>query len=162
MTKGTAHVALTRMHFPETIVAGIPFKQQAMEYVPKSLAPGDTSDGWHSLDDLYRHRTILFASLCNYVEKTKCIANMMGAEFESVTFKSWHHHDGTMYEDMFIAGLRTHKGWVTYHCEAEFWDYFNVPEVSRAPEWDGATPNDGLDRLVDEFVCILGEEVTEP
>lgn len=155
MTKGTAHVALTRMHFPETIVAEIPFKQQAMEYVPKSLAPGDTSDGWHSLDELYRHRTILFAALCNYRQATD-------PEGFNAAFKSWKHSDGTMYDDMFIAGLLTRMGWVTYHCEAEYWNYFDVPELVFAYDWDGATPDEGLDRLVDEFVCILGEEVTEP
>jgi len=141
MTKGTSHVTLRGLHFPETIVAGIPFKQQAMEYVPKMFAPGDTSDGWHSLDDLYRHRTILFASLCNYVEEIE-------GDF---TFKSWHHFDGTMYDGMFIAGIWSQKGWVTYHCEAEFWDYFDVPELANAPEWDGSTPEDGLHRLCDEF-----------
>lgn len=141
MTKGTSYVALRRLHFPESITAVIPFKQQGMEYVPKHFAPGDTSDGWHSLDDLYRHRTILFASLCNYVEEID----------EDSTFKSWHHFDGTMYDGMFIAGVWTQKGWVTYHCEAEFWDYFDVPELANAPEWDGSTPEDGLHRLCDEF-----------
>lgn len=156
MTKGTAFLR-TRLHFPDTIVVGIPFKQQAMEYVPKMFAPGDTSDGWHSLDDLYRHRTILFASLCNVTQE---IMELDGA-VQRWTFKSWHHSDGTMYDGMFIAGLRTGLGWVTYHCEREYWDCFKVPELDAAPEWDGATPDDGLDRLVDEFITCFGDEEEE-
>lgn len=161
MTKGKSYVVLRQLHFPETIFAEIPFKQQAMEYVPKRFAPGDTSDGWHSLDDLYRHRTILFASLCNYVEALRRVGTVKGAKYGGIAYKSWHHWDGTMYDGMFIVGLHTHEGWVTYHCEAEFWDYFLVHELDRAPEWDGATPDEGLDRLVDEFVDLLGEKTEE-
>lgn len=147
MTKGKSYVLLRKMHFPDAIVAEIPFKQQAMEYVPKDFAPGDASDGWHSFDELYRHRTILFASLCN-------IAQEKGI---NAAFKSWKHSDGTMYDGMFLAGVWTRMGWVTYHCEAEFWDYFDVTELDAAYEWDGATPDDGLDRLVDEFTSF-GDE----
>lgn len=149
MTKGKSYVTLRKMHFPGEIIAEIPFKQQAMEYVPKHFAPGDTSDGWHSLDDLYRHRTVLFASLCNYVQATN-------AEGRDVAFKSWKHSDGTMYDGMFLAGIWTRMGWVTYHCGAEFWGCFDVPELPNAPEWDGATPEDGIDRLCDEFMSQIG------
>lgn len=149
MTKGKSYVTLGKLHFPDEIIAEIPFKQQAMKYVPKHFAPGDTSDGWHSLDDLYRHRTILFASLCNYVQATD-------AEGRDVAFKSWKHSDGTMYDGMFLAGIWTRMGWVTYHCEAEFWSCFDVPELPNAPEWDGATPEDGIDRLCDEFMSQIG------
>lgn len=144
MTKGTSFITLSRLHFPDAIVAEIPFKQQAMEYVPKIFAPGDTSDGWHTIDELYEHRTILFASLCNYVQAAN-------AEGKDLSFKSLLHSDGTMYDGMFIAGVMTRMGWVTYHCEIEFWNYFNVPELDCAPEWDGSTPDDGLRRLCDEF-----------
>jgi hypothetical protein len=124
----------------------------SMEYVPKGLAPGDTSDGWHTFDELYRHRTILFAALCNYRQATD-------PDGFNAAFKSWKHSDGTMYDGMFIAGLWTRMGWVTYHCEAEFWDYFDVPElVPNAPEWDGATPEDGLHRLCDEFTSYWDED----
>lgn len=154
MTKGKSYVLLTKMHFPDVIVAEIPFKQQAMEYVPKDFAPGDASDGWHSFDELYRHRTILFASLCNYVQATD-------AEGKDLAFKSWKHSDGTMYDGMFLAGVWTRMGWVTYHCEAEFWDYFDVPELAHAPEWDGAMPEDGLHRLCDEFTPHWEDEWEE-
>ena len=150
MTKGKAFLT-AKLHFPDTIMVGIPFKQQGMEYVPKGLAPGDTSDGWHTFDELYRHRTILFAALCNYRQATD-------PDGFNAAFKSWKHSDGTMYDGMFIAGLWTRMGWVTYHCEAEFWDYFDVPElVPNAPEWDGATPEDGLHRLCDEFTSYWDE-----
>lgn len=146
MTKGTAFVSLRRLHFPDTIVAEIPFKQQGMEYVPKGFAPGDTSDGWHSLDELYEHRTVLFASLCNAMQDLMRVTGHDGC-----AFKSHRHSDGTMYDGMFIAGLKTCHGWVTYHCEEKYWDMFDVTELEQAPEWDGASPVDGLFRLVEDF-----------
>lgn len=130
--------------FPDELDFDVPGKLTSPPYVRKDKAPGDTSDGWHTFDELYEHRTILFASLCNCHQ----IWNIP----LDVTFRSWKHHDGTMYDGMFIAGILTDSGWVTYHCEAKFWDYFcYVPELDRAPEWDGATPEDGLGRLKERF-----------
>lgn len=137
--------------FPDELGFDVPGKLASPIYVRKDQAPGDTSDGWHTFNELYEHRTILFASLCNYVQATN-------AEGEDLAFKSLLHSDGTMYDGMFIAGLNTRCGWVTYHCEAEFWNYFDVPELERAPEWDGATPDDGLRRLCDEFITSFGDE----
>ena len=130
--------------FPDELDFDVSGKLTSPPYVRKDKAPGDTSDGWHTFDELYEHRTILFASLCN-------IHQMWHTPLD-VTFRSWKHHDGTMYDGMFIAGILTDGGWVTYHCEAKFWDYFcYVPELDRAPEWDGATPDHGLGRLKERF-----------
>jgi hypothetical protein len=35
----------------------------------------------------------------------------------------------------------------TYHYKLEDWDRFDVPELERAPEWDGHTPGISLTRL---------------
>lgn len=96
------------------------------------------SDGYHTFGELYAHRTVLFACLCNL-------------EHHDMSFKSWHHSDGTMYDGYFIAGIYADSGWVTYHCEAKYWDMFHCVEYDLAPEWDGATPNDGLMRLVSQY-----------
>ena len=62
---------------------------------------GDTSDGYHTFNELYRHRAILFSVICN--------------ERPEVSWKSKRHHDGTMYDGMFIVGIDTPEGQATYH-----------------------------------------------
>jgi len=47
-----------------------------------------------------------------------------------------------MYEDYFIVGVSTPEGDFTYHYHLDHWDRFNVPELERAPEWDGHTAAD--------------------
>jgi hypothetical protein len=53
------------------------------------------------------------------------------------------HSDGTMFDGMFIAGIKTPEGQYTYHCNREYLYMFaNVREVEFAPEYDGHTPKD--------------------
>ena len=98
-----------------------------------SAVNGSTSDGYHTFDELYEHRTVLFSVICN--------------SHTDLAWKSRHHHDGTMFDDMFVAGIRTPAGPCTYHCENQYWDLFRVPELERAPEFDGHTPEDVLQRI---------------
>ena len=94
---------------------------------------GQVSDGYHTFDELYNHRTLLFSAVCN--------GN------KDVAWKSKKHHDGTMYGGMFIAGIETPYGQATYHCEMPYWDCFDVKELENAPEFDGHTPDDAIDRI---------------
>lgn len=89
---------------------------------------GDTSDGYHTFNELYYHRMMLFAVICNtYKEKA---------------WKSKLHADGTMYDNYFIVGITTDEGDYTYHYHLDNWDYFNVSEIPNSPEWDGHKPED--------------------
>lgn len=89
---------------------------------------GKITDGYHTFDELYYHRMILFSVICNtYKEKA---------------WKSWLHHDGTMYNDYFIVGIETKKGQYSYHYHKDEWDNFNVKELELAPEYDGHIPSD--------------------
>lgn len=99
-----------------------------------NIDTGRLSDGYHTFDELYHHRTVLFSIVCN--------------QNEDVAWKSRLHHDGTMYDGMFIVGILTEDGDATYHCDNKYWDMFNVQELSNAPEWDGHTPEDAVDRLM--------------
>ena len=99
---------------------------------------GDVSDGYHTFNELYHHRAVLFSIICN-----------QNARY---AWKSKLHADGTMYDNMFIVGMNLPiKGAlypVTYHYDIEpYWDMFNVKELERAPNWDGHTPWDAVDRL---------------
>lgn len=88
----------------------------------------EISDGYHTFAELYYHRMVLFAVICNH-NKNKA-------------WKSWKHSDGTMFEDYFIVGIETPKGQYSYHYHKDFWDLFSVREMVSAPEWDGHQPDD--------------------
>ena len=95
---------------------------------------GDLSDGYHTFNELYHHRAILFSVICNV--------------FKNRAWKSKKHHDGTMYDGMFIVGIDTPKGQATYHYDIDpYWDIFQVKELSNAPEWDGHTPDEAINRI---------------
>lgn len=92
------------------------------------------SDGYHTFEELYHHRAILFAIICNI--------------YKGRAWKSKQHFDGTMFDgDMFVVGVETPEGNYTYHYHVEpYWDMFGVKELEYAPEWDGHKPSD-IDRL---------------
>lgn len=90
-------------------------------------------DNYHTMDELYDHRTVLFAIVCRQ-NKTKA-------------WKSLRHSDGYFEEGWFIAGLDTPYGQVTYHQKIEYWNMFDVQELPKAPLYDGHTPEQALERL---------------
>lgn len=95
---------------------------------------GDTSDGYHTFNELYHHRAVLFSVIVK--------------AFPDLAWKSKKHHDGTMYDGMFIVGIETPRGQATYHYDIEpYWNMFRCPELERAPEWDGHTPEEAINRI---------------
>ena len=108
-----------------------------IEHMPTLTQPpitGDTSDGYHTFNELYHHRVILFSVICN--------------ERPEVAWKSKRHHDGTMYDGMFIVGIDTPEGQATYHYDIDpYWNLFRVKELELAPEWDGHTPGEAIRRI---------------
>ena len=95
---------------------------------------GSTSDGYHTFNELYHHRAILFSVICN--------------QNKDIAWKSKQHNDGTMFDGMFIVGVDTPQGQYSYHYDIEpYWDMFNVKELDKAPLWDGHQPKD-IDRLL--------------
>lgn len=95
---------------------------------------GETSDGYHTFNELYHHRAVLFSVICN--------------SHLSLAWKSMHHSDGTMFDGMFIVGIQTPKGQATYHYNFNpYWDMFYVKNLEFAPEWDGHTSDDAIKRI---------------
>lgn len=95
---------------------------------------GETSDGYHTFNELYHHRAVLFSVIVK--------------AFEDKAWKSRKHHDGTMYDGMFIVGVETPYGQATYHYDMEpYWEMFCCKEIERAPEWDGHTPAQAIERI---------------
>jgi len=94
---------------------------------------GNVSDGYHTFDELYDHRQLLFILAIN--------------ESDLKSWKSRRHEDGTMYPEYFIAGLDLPTGMITYHLQNKFWYLVNCIELPFAPKWDGHTPDDVLNRI---------------
>ena len=100
---------------------------------PSQIVTGDTSDGYHTFNELYHHRAVLFSVIV--------------AQHPELSWKSKHHHDGTMYDGMFIVGINTPQGQATYHYDLPYWDMFKCQEVEYAPEWDGHTAAQTIERI---------------
>lgn len=95
---------------------------------------GETSDGYHTFNELYHHRAVLFSVIVK--------------AFPERAWKARQHHDGTMYSGMFIVGIDTPEGQASYHYDIDpYWDMFECSELERAPEWDGHTPAQAIERI---------------
>jgi len=97
---------------------------------------GQVSDGYHTFDELYDHRCLLFLAL--------------QSAFAAIdAWKSRKHSDGSAFEGWFIAGVFLPQGQISYHVPEKYWDLCKAPERETAPEWDGHTSADVLQRLAD-------------
>ena len=70
-------------------------------------------------------------------------------EIEPYAWKSEKHYDDSvpMYDGMFIVGINNPYGQATYHYDVEYWDDFHCDELERAPEFDGHSPEDAINRI---------------
>lgn len=90
---------------------------------------GRISDGYHTFDDLYFHRMLLFSIICKI--------------HNNRAWRSKLHSDGTMFNNFFVVGINTPEGQYNYHYSLSYWDYFDgIIELEKAPEWDGHQPED--------------------
>ena len=120
------------------IVASVPM--ECDDYVDfeapdtQAVVTQDTSDGYHTFAELYVHRAVLFSVIVR--------------DHQDMAWKSMLHHDGTMYDGMFIVGIDTPLGQATYHYDFDTcWDMFDCKVLYRAPEWDGHTPDEAIRRI---------------
>lgn len=93
---------------------------------------GDLSDGFHTFNDLYHQRAILFATIVNL--------------FPDKAWKSFKHEDGRYCFDSngewFLVSIDTPEGQYSYHYQKEYWDYFKCPVLEKGKHWDGHTDKD--------------------
>ena len=82
--------------------------------VAATLGPqvtGETSDGYHTFNELYHHRAVLFSVIVE--------------NYRDAAWKARKHHDGTIYDGMFIVGIDTPWGQASYHYDLDpYWDMF--------------------------------------
>ena len=108
--------------------------QDAPAVDAQPVITGETSDGYHTFNELYHHRAVLFSVTVK--------------AFPERAWKARQHHDGTMYSGMFIVGIDTPDGQASYHYDIDpYWDMFECRELERAPEWDGHTPAQAIERI---------------
>lgn len=91
---------------------------------------GDFSDGYHTFNELYYQRMMLFAVIVKQ--------NIQNA------WKSHRHEDGTLCfgGGWFIVGIDTPEGSYTYHYQDKYYDLFCCQELERGKHWDGHTDKD--------------------
>lgn len=104
---------------------------------------GEVSDGYHTFNELYRHRHALFLALLRAHGGWACRV----------------HADGTMFDGHFIAGMdigtdgdKTIVGHqITYHLPLDLWAIVEDMGivVEAAPAWDGHAPDDVVLRLLE-------------
>ena len=108
--------------------------QQAMQEacrIAKVDDVGKLSDGYHTYDDLYFQRLVLWQRICRDHKdkcwKTKCDENG----------KPWYDGKG-----WFLIAVDTPKGQYSYHYPMKEWDRFDVKELPKAKHFDGHTSKD--------------------
>lgn len=106
------------------------------------------SDGYHTFGELYDHRIALFITLCNMIYRQWEEAGRNEDPFYCVPWKSKVHSDGSEWKGWFIAGINQEKDQqLSYHLPISKWDELEADELDMAPEWDGHTPADVIERL---------------
>lgn len=119
-------------------------KEEAINILIKETNTNEISDGYHTFGELYEHRIQLFITLCKLIAHSN-----YGAYQENPVWKSKKHSNGTSFEGWFILGIDGTKGkQITYHLPVSKWDECSfADELPFAPEWDGHTSVDVLQRL---------------
>jgi hypothetical protein len=111
--------------------------EQLFDVVVQLEDVGNLSDGYHTFNELYEHRVVLFSIICN--------------QNPWLSWKSKKHEDGSMFEGFFIVGINTNQGQYTYHYRLEYWDLFKVQVLDNAPKYDGHKSSD-----ITRLFSILG------
>lgn len=117
-------------------IAALAAKLAALQ---RELRAGEASDGYHTHNDLYRHRMVLNAHAVRHWRK-------QGHE----VVKSKRHHTGELClgGEWFIVVAQLETGQVSYHYHLKYWELFDVPAVEVPPAWDGHSADDAYERLL--------------
>lgn len=111
--------------------------QQYAESIGKTV--GEVSDGYHTFNELYEHRIVLYIKLCQ-------------TEHNHGSYSCWRskkHSDGSKWDGWFLLGIGKSVGCqITYHLPIKYWDECGFAEtIEQAPQFDGHTSADVLKRI---------------
>jgi hypothetical protein len=97
---------------------------------------GEVSDGYHTFNELYDHRCILWVHVL--------------LDNKNKAFRTKKHVDGSEWEGWFVAGLEFHDKQMTYHLPNKYWDLLDgIETMPRMVYFDGHTSQDVHSRLVE-------------
>lgn len=105
----------------------------------------EVTDGYHSFKELYEYRMLYNAAFFNL------LAFLDTSLDKPIVIKSKKHSDGEKCfssDGWFIVQAELPTGQISNHYEMEYWDLFKVPEVEKANPWDGHTPKEAKERLL--------------
>ncbi|WP_067517812.1 WDGH domain-containing protein [Endozoicomonas ascidiicola] len=91
------------------------------------------SDGYHTFEELYEHRHLLFINLL--------------AAYPYSAFKTRRNQENTELIGWFIAGLDLSFGQLTYHLPEKYWSDLDIREKNNNEDYDGHSSDDVLKRL---------------
>lgn len=103
---------------------------------------GEVSDGYHTFNELYEHRYLLYCAL----SQMAALRREAPYAWKSKT----HWIDGNLepvWDGWFVAGIELGGKMITYHLPLEYWDLFEGIDREQAPPHDGHTSLDVIERL---------------
>ncbi|GAB3324468.1 hypothetical protein GCM10027299_21750 [Larkinella ripae] len=111
-----------------------------------TLSTNDISDGYHTFGELYEHRITLWIALCQLQHNRFMHTN---APSVRSAWRTRLHSDGSGFEGWFVLGIgKTSGEQMTYHLPDSKWGLCDFAEtLERAPDWDGHTSADVLERI---------------
>ncbi len=112
---------------------------EAQRLVDRLPFKGNISDGYHTFDELYEHRIVIYIAMCKGI-------NLLT---DLPVWKSKKHSDGSVWDGWFLLGIHTEQGeQITYHLPESKWNDCNfAKELDCAPFFDGHTSADVLKRI---------------
>ena len=110
------------------------------EIIASGCDTNQISDGYHTFGELYEHRIRLWIELCKVIASIKPV------------WLSLKHSDGSEMQGWFLLGIGKVKGFqMTYHLPEKYLGELagnpRIEILDIAPEWDGHTPADVIERL---------------
>jgi hypothetical protein len=115
---------------------------QNLKNINPNFSSGLISDGYHTFDELYEHRIVIYMSLCRSIAENDSMSIPL-------IWRSTTHSDGSVWDGWFILGIDVRPGYqISYHLPMSKWDECKFAQLlPRAPEFDGHTSADVLKRL---------------
>lgn len=108
---------------------------------------GETSDGFHTFNELYYYRLCYNAIFINSLVK---LINDNPAKFKDIKVcKSKKHFGGEPCYGggWFIVMVSTPWGQISNHYKLEYWDMFNCRVADTSWKWDGHGMKEAMERL---------------
>lgn len=125
-------------------------KEEAINVIIKEggIDTNKISDGYHTFGELYEHRIELFIQVC---KRWTALPGDYFVPPHREVWRSRFHSDGKLAYGggWFVLGIGISPGHqITYHLPDKYWERCNFAAVLElAPEFDGHTSNDVLQRL---------------